>query len=150
NNISSLYVAREHLSDCMILDGDQIIRLPEALDRHFTLSGYNAVWTEGHTNEWLLTVKDGHITGCSRTGGSRGWQLYSVSRWTAADGERLSRHLETEISLGHKDLYWDDVALFCYPEQYDLGIFEMEAGSVIEIDSYEELVAIDPSYSVLP
>ena len=54
NNISSLYVAREHLGDCIILDGDQIIYNPEILDPHFTLSGYNAVWCEGETREWLM------------------------------------------------------------------------------------------------
>ena len=80
NNIASLYVAREHLGDCIILDGDQIIYHPSILDPHFTRSGYNAVWCEGETDEWLMTVKDGVVRGCSRTGGSGGWQLYSISR----------------------------------------------------------------------
>ena len=56
NNISSLYAAREHLGDCIILDGDQIIYTPAILDPRFTLSGYNAVWCEGETNEWLMDV----------------------------------------------------------------------------------------------
>ena len=83
NNISSLYVAREHLGDCIILDGDQIIYNPAIRDSHFTRSGYNAVWCEGETNEWLMDVEDGVVKSCSRTGGSHGWQLYSISRWTA-------------------------------------------------------------------
>ena len=91
NNISSLYVAREYLEDAIILDGDQIVYNPEILKRDFARSGYNAVWTEEPTKEWLLQVEDGIVTGCSRTGGSRGWQLYSVSRWSAEDGRRLRR-----------------------------------------------------------
>ena len=146
NNIASLYAAREHLRNCMILDGDQLIRRPEVLDRRFARSGYNAVWTEEQTAEWLLDVRDGHVKGCSRTGGSRGWQLYSVSRWTAEDGTRLRAHLEAEFDRGNKDIYWDDVALFCYPDRYDLGIFEMRKDDVVEIDSFAELCAIDPSY----
>ena len=51
NNISSLYAAREYLGDCMILDGDQIIRNPKVLSPTFTRSGYNAVWTDGKTEE---------------------------------------------------------------------------------------------------
>ncbi|MBQ1246673.1 MAG: NTP transferase domain-containing protein, partial [Clostridiales bacterium] len=47
NNISSLYAAREHLEDSIILDGDQIIYNGKILEPHFTLSGYNAVWSEG-------------------------------------------------------------------------------------------------------
>ena len=42
NNMTSLYVAREHLSDCIILDGDQIVYNLAILDPHFNLSGYNA------------------------------------------------------------------------------------------------------------
>lgn len=46
NNISSLYAAREHLRDVMILDGDQLIRDPRILAPQFERSGYNAVWTD--------------------------------------------------------------------------------------------------------
>lgn len=146
NNISSLYVAREHLGDCIILDGDQIIYNPEILDLHFTLSGYNAVWCEGETDEWLMDVKDGVVTSCSRTGGSHGWQLHSISRWNEEDGKKLRAHLEYEFERGNKDIYWDDVAMFCHFKDYKLGIREMKATDIIEIDSLNELVAIDQSY----
>ena len=59
NNIASLYYAREHLSDCIILDGDQIIRNPAVLAQAFERSGYNAVWTDEETAEWLLTARAG-------------------------------------------------------------------------------------------
>ena len=146
NNISSLYAAREYLGDCMILDGDQIIYNPSALDPRFTRSGYNAVWTEEETDEWLLQAEDGIVRSCSRTGGKKGWQLYSVSRWTRADGAKLRKHLEQEFESGNTGIYWDDVALFCHPEDYTLGIYEMRNGDVREIDSLEELELIDPSY----
>ena len=146
NNISSLYVAREHLGDCIILDGDQIIYNPAILDPHFTLSGYNAVWCEGETNEWLMDVKNGVVKSCSRTGGSHGWQLFSISRWTAEDGEKLRRHLEYEFDRGNRQIYWDDVAMFCHFEDYKLGIREMQESDIIEVDGLDELVAIDHSY----
>ena len=88
NNISSLYVAREHLLDCIILDGDQIIYNTDILDSHFEYSGYNAVWCEDKTNEWMMDVENGVVKSCSRTGGTKGWQLYSISRWTAEDGKK--------------------------------------------------------------
>lgn len=146
NNISSLYVAREHLGDCIILDGDQIIYNPTILDPHFALSGYNAVWCEGETNEWLMDVEDGVVKSCSRSGGSHGWQLYSISRWTAEDGEKLKQHLEYEFDRGNRQIYWDDVAMFCHFEDYKLGIREMQESDIIEIDGLDELVAIDHSY----
>ena len=130
NNIASLYMAREHLEDCMILDGDQIIFEPSVLAPEFERSGYNAVWT-----------------GCSRTGGKRGWQLYSISRWSAEDGARLRGHLELEFEVrGNRQIYWDDVAMFCHFDEYSLGIRPMGKSDCLEIDSLEELKAADPSY----
>lgn len=147
NNISSLYVARDKLGESMILDADQIIRNEKILSRFFERSGYNCVWTGQETKEWLLTAENGIVTHCSRTGGAGGFQLYSISRWTKKDGERLRRHIETEFEKKRNtQIYWDDVALFCYPEQYQLGIYEMEEGDVIEIDNIEELAAMDKTY----
>lgn len=97
NNISSLYVARDHIENAIILDGDQIIYNPEILTPEFERSGYNCVWTDKETDEWLLTVRNGIVEECSRTGGKGGWQLYSVSRWTSEDGKKLKRHLEMEF-----------------------------------------------------
>ena len=148
NNISSLYMAREHVGGAIILDGDQIIYDDGAVAPEFERSGYNAVWTDGPTDEWLLTVDGkGVITGCSRTGGAGGWRLVSISRWTEEDGRRLRRHLEEEFERGNRQIYWDDVALFCRPEEYSLGIRPMAAEAALEIDSLAELCAVDPSYN---
>ena len=134
----------------MILDGDQIIYEPSILASEFERSGYNAVWTNEETREWLMQVESGIVVSCSRTGGSHGWQLYSISRWSAEDGRRLRRHLELEFEeKKNRQIYWDDVALFCHPEEYRLGIRPMEKGDIIEIDSLEELAAADPSYGAL-
>lgn len=146
NNISSLYVARNHLENCMILDGDQVINNPDVLSPYFKLSGYNAVWCEGHTNEWLMTEENGIVKSCSRTGGSHGWQLYSVSRWSQEDGRKLKNHLEQEFESGNRNIYWDDVAIFCHFKDYSLGIYEMNRNDIVEIDGLDELAAIDPSY----
>lgn len=149
NNISSLYAAREHLEDVIILDGDLNIRNDAILSPEFQRSGYNAVWTEEDTAEWLMQVNDaGIVTSCSRTGGNRGWQLYSISRWSKEDGQKLRKDLEEEFAVKKNDqIYWDDVAMFCHPEHYALGIRPMNKEDVIEIDSFEELIRMDPSYA---
>ena len=147
NNISSLYVVREHLEDAIILDGDQIIYNPEILAPEFERSGYNSVWIDGETDEWLQTVENGIVTACSRTGGKGGWQLYSISRWTAEDGKKLKRHLEIEFEQKqNRQIYWDDVAMFCYPGEYQLGIRPMNKVDIIEVDNLSELIALDVSY----
>lgn len=148
NNISSLYVARDYINNTFILDGDQIIYNKEILNPEFELSGYNGVWTDENTNEWLMTTNDnGVVTACSRTGGKNGWQLFSVSRWSEADGKRLKELLELEFEQKkNTDIYWDDVAMFCHPDDFKLGVYKMEKSDIIEIDNIDELKIIDPSY----
>ena len=147
NNISSLYVAREHIENAIILDGDQIIYNPEILASDFERSGYNSVWTDGETDEWLQTVEGGIVTSCSRTGGKGGWQLYSISRWTAEDGRKLKHFLEVEFEeKQNRQIYWDDVAMFCHPNDFKFGIRPMNASDIIEVDNLSELIALDESY----
>lgn len=147
NNIASLYVARKYLEECIIMDGDQIVLNPDILKPNFERSGYCSAWTDEETVEWLQNVQDGIVKSCSRNGGRHGWQLFSVSFWSAEDGLRLQRHLKIEFEERHnKDIYWDDVALFCYPKEYSLGIREIKKEDIVEIDTFEELVKMDIHY----
>ena len=147
NNISSLYVARNHLKNVIILDGDQIINNTQILSKEFKYSGYNCIYKQEIHNEWMLKLENGFVTSCSRTGGQDGWQLYSVSRWNEEDGKKLKKHLEIEFEeKKNTDIYWDDVALFCYPNEYQLSIKEMHEGDILEIDSFDELCSIDETY----
>lgn len=147
NNIASLFVAREHLHDVVILDGDILIYDSKVLTPEFSRSGYNAIYTKEKTKEWLLQVTDNVVTQCSRTGGKDGWILFSISRWNKEDGAKLKRHLEEQfIHCNNRQLFWDDVALFCYPQEYCLGIYPMDRECVIEIDTIEELAIVDKSY----
>lgn len=147
NNISSLYYARNYIEEAIILDGDQIIYNDEILNPEFEKSGYNAVWIEDGTNEWLMQVKDGKVVSCSRNGGEKGWQLFSISRWSKEDGKKLKKHLEEEFEQKkNRQIYWDDVAMFCHFEDYNLGIKEMSLGDIIEVDDINELIAIDSQY----
>lgn len=148
NNISSLFVARDHLEDSIIMDGDQIINNPKVLEPWFDHSGYNCIWTDVPTPEWLLSLDEaGIVTQCNPHGGTHGWQLFSISRWSESDGRRLRAHLELEfIEKRNHQIYWDNIALLTYPSEYRLGIREMRRSDVFEIDEYADLVRIDPSY----
>ena len=148
NNISSFYVVREHLEDCFILDADQIIYNNGILSPTFDKSGYNCTWSEGFTNEWLLQLnEEGIVASCSRTGGKHGWRLYSISRWSKKDGKKLKECLEIEFEQKKNiNIYWDDIAIFCYPKDFKLGIYKMDEKDMLEVDSLEELVNIDKKY----
>lgn len=147
NNISSLYAAREYLGECVIVDGDQMIYRSEIFERTFSKSCYCCKWTEQHTGEWLLDLQRGRVLRCRRTGGRRGWQLYGISFWTKEDGVRLRQHLEFEFEKRKNyQIYWDDIVLFCYSNEYDLGVREIWDGDIVEIDTLLELAQIDDRY----
>ncbi len=147
NNISSLYMARDYIEDAIILDGDQVIYNTDVLGADFEHSGYNSVWIDSRTTEWLQTIENGFVKSCSRNGGQNGWQLFSISRWNTEDGRKLKNHLEIEFEeKQNRQVYWDDVVFFCYPNDYKLGIWKMDKGDVIELDNISELAALDKTY----
>ena len=140
NNISSLYIAREHLGNCIIMDGDQLIFNDKILNPQFDVSGYCSSWAE-ETNEWLQTTDENDIVlSCNRKGGKNGWQLYSISFWSKQDGERLKKHLEDAYeSRKLTDIYWDDIPMFLYNKEYRLKIRRINRHDVFEVDTLKDL-----------
>ena len=147
NNISSLYVAREHLGDCIIIEGDFIIYNAEILNPRFEASGYCSLWTE-KTDEWLQTIdQNGFVLSCSRSGGKNGWQLFGISFWNMTDGKKLKYHLEEIFEInGETDIYWDDVPMFRRSNEYRLKVRKINRGDIAEVDSFQDLAGIDGSY----
>ena len=39
--------------------------------------------------------------------------------------------------------------MFCYPEEYKLGIYPMDKTDIVEIDNLEELLELDSSYQIV-
>ena len=147
NNISSLYVARKHLGDTVIIDGDQIVLNPKILSPAFAKSGYCCSKVMEPTNEWVLQVKNDTAVYCSRNGGSQGWQLYGISFWNQEDGQRLAEYVQEDIKKGeNQQLYWDDIALFLHPKSFTLGIREIQKEDLYEIDSVHDLQLYKEKY----
>lgn len=148
NNISSIYVAREHISNSIIIDGDIIIYKPEILQPYFERSGYNAIIVEDNKpEEWGLAVENNVIVRCDKDGGNNRLQLISISRWNEEDAKKLKKHIEVEFDeKKNRKIYWDDIALFEYPSEYKLGVIEINKTDVREIDTYAELKKIDKNY----
>ncbi|MEY8735953.1 sugar phosphate nucleotidyltransferase [Lactobacillus sp. AN1001] len=148
NNISSLYVIRDKLSDVVILDGDQLIKNVQILKPEFDRSGYACSWTDTWSDEWILNIDEhGIVNRCSRDGGKKGWRLYSISKWDKNTGKKLRKYLEFEFEQNKNyDIYWDDVAMFYHLKEFELGIQKISPKDLCEIDDVEQLVELDSSY----
>ena len=149
NNISLLYYARNLLdTDVIISDADQLIRNKDVLSPYFDISGYNVTKVSSHTDEWVLTVQDDIVTSCSTNGGDKGWQLYSVSRWTRDDAKKLKEYITIEFEINkRRDIYWDEIPMSIHFNDFKLGISVMDKDDIIEIDSIEELKKMDSKYN---
>ena len=147
NNIASLYVARDHLKNAIICEGDLFIRDPEIIFPQFNRSGYDSIWTDGDTKEWLFHLENDRIAAVNMKGGHGGWQQFGISRWTPEDAEKLRAHLELEFETNQeKSIFWDEIPVRKHVDEYNLEIRSISADTQVEIDSYEELCQIDPSY----
>ena len=62
--------------------------------------------------------------------------------------KKLKKYLEYEFKTkNNKNIYWDDVALFCYPKHFELKAYKINKGDIVEIDTVEELSMIDKNYN---
>lgn len=141
NNISSLFVAKQKLRNTLIMDGDQVITDTRILHSDFNESGYAGVKLHESTKEWVMhTDSNNNVISCDRNGNDHGWRLYSLSRWNAHDSSILRELIEYEFEkLQHYNIYWDDIPMFNYSELFNLKVYPINPGSIIEIDSVEEL-----------
>ena len=146
NNITSMYAAKDFLPGSFVLEGDIIISNDDILRPEIEKSGYCANYLE-EAPEWALKVENGRIMSCEIKGAPDAYRLWGISMWTREDGERLAELVRAQIEdIKDWNVYWDELALFKYKEQFDLGIREIGESDIIEIDTFEELVEMDPSY----
>ena len=114
---------------------------PHILSRQFTGSGYAGSVINTFTDEWIMHVDDdNNVIHCDRDGNDHGWRLYSLSKWQANDSARLRQLLEVEFEqLHHYDIYWDDIAMFDYADQFNLKLLPIHDGDIVEVDSIAQL-----------
>ena len=146
NNISSILCAKNLIRNAYVVEGDLFLRNKNLITPTQTESNYLGIYTK-HTDDWcLMTDNDGYINEIA-VGGHDCYQMVGISYWTAEDGEKLARHTDTVFNLpGGKNKYWDEVALSVFKSEYKIKVRECTFEDVTEIDTLEELQALDSSY----
>ncbi|MCR5566912.1 MAG: phosphocholine cytidylyltransferase family protein [Clostridiales bacterium] len=147
NNISTMYMVREHLHNCICIDGDNLIYNPEILKPEFEYSGYAGIEISHETAEWLMVTDKNRFVQYTTKGGNTGWQLFGVCHVSEEDGKRISRYLEEEyIRNRNYGIWWDEIALFLYRDQFRFQVHPIHWGDIQEIDCFSELCELDPGY----
>ena len=147
NNISSALIARYMLSNAYVFEADLLISNPKIIKKYHYRSDFLSIKTD-RTDDWCFEAKDGIITK-QMVGGVDCWQMAGISYWNEADGHRLSQDIADVYAMpGGKERYWDQVPFVYKKENYTVEICECLKEDIIEIDTFNELKAIDPTYNV--
>ena len=147
NNISSAMCARYNLSNAYILEADILLKNPSLIKKYQYCSNYCGVKCDS-TDDWCLFSNKGKITGVS-VGGVNGHRMVGISYWTENDGRHLSECIEKVYNMpGGKERYWDNVPLSYFINDFDLHIRECSFDDFVEIDTFNELKALDSVYKI--
>lgn len=149
NNISSSLVARHMLSNAYVFEADLLISNPKIIKRYHYTSDFLAI-RKNRTDDWCFKVRDGVIIE-EKVGGEGNdiWQMVGISYWNESDGHKLSQDIsDVYASPGGKERYWEQVPLVYKKEHYVVEICECHDEDIVEIDTFNELKAIDKTYDV--
>lgn len=149
NNISSALVARYLLSNAYVFEADLLISNPKIIHKYHYSSDFLGIKKE-RSDDWCFRVKDGVITE-EKVGGEGKdiWQMVGISYWNEADGHKLFQDIQDVYAApGGKERYWEQVPLVYRKEHYTVEVRECFDEDIVEIDTFNELKAIDKTYDV--
>lgn len=147
NNIYTMYLVREYLSDAYVIDADVYIN-KNFFRRDIGESTYFSEYKRGFKDEWKLIFdkenKVHDIEVCS----TEGYILSGVSYWSERDGEFIVRELENKVEGNDfTNLYWDNIVKENI-KKLSVKIEKLEEDSIFEIDNLEELEEVKKKVSL--
>lgn len=145
NNISSAILARDcFYGGAYLCESDLYITNPAVIRKYQYTSNILGSYSL-QTDDWSFKMdRNGHIRDYQK-GNTFCWNYYGISYWTAGDCEKLNHDWE-EIFKVDQDVFWEQVPLQLKKEDYEVEIRPCRKQDIIEIDNYDELAMLDPSY----
>ena len=137
NNISSLYFARDFLDQMLIIEGDIFFdnninfRLPTDSKYSFYLTG-----EVENSREWIVNF-DKFINSVQKEGGT-GQRIFGVSYWTKQDAIKIKKLITHEYENNNLRIYWDEIVLDLYLDQFKIKTLEIPKDFLNEIDTERE------------
>lgn len=149
NNISSTYFARHLLANSYICEADLLLYNPKLITKYQYSSNYLGVYTE-RTNDWCFDADQNGIIKKLSIGGENCYHMFGISYWTEEDGKKLANHIEEVFTKipGGKERYWDQVTFDYHLNDYKISVRPCSFSDIVEIDTFNELKAIDSNYAM--
>jgi len=147
NNMSSLYVAQEHMGNSYILCSDNYYK-DNVFHRYVYMPYYSCVYSEEYCDEYCVTSVDskGYITEIHR-GGERQWYTIGDAYFDRDFSGKFVALMNLEWNrLGVCNMLMDDFHM-AHIRELPLRKVERPADSVFEFDTLEEFKAFDPEFA---
>lgn len=149
NNISSAVRCLDIIDRCYICEADLYISNPELIRKYEYSTNYLGAKVN-ETDDWCFKKVNGYASDY-KLGGTDCYQAYGISFWDEDDCIRLRNDLlKVYNSRGGKEYFWDNIPLKVCRKNYKIGIRSCQKADIIEIDNFQELLAVDPSYKDYP
>ena len=146
NNISSVYVAGEHLKEgnCFICESDLFVADSSIFRKELHGSCYYGCWKAGYSGDWVFEQENHRITRVGK-GGTDVYNMVGVAYFTREDASYLAQAIEEAYGKEeNSQLFWDDV-VNNHLDRLKLTVEPIEEGQLVEIDTVEELMQVNGS-----
>ena len=147
NNISSAMQVRHLLSNAYVMDADLMLNKPSLIRTYEYQSNLLGIPVQ-RTDDWCVTTDRSGFVDSVTLGGVSGYQEVGISYWSGEDGMKLANDLEdVYTSPGGKERFWEQTALQYKKDHYQVAVRSCEVGDVVEVDTLNELRALDHAYN---
>lgn len=146
NNISSVYLVADLLENAYVCDADLFVKKTAVFKKYHWCSNCLGV-SVARTDNWCFTVQN-NVVVSHHLGGEHCWQEIGVAYLDASAGKRAAAHIRSIFAMPEgKNYFWGNALFTFFAKEYHMEIRRCISGDdVLEIDTYEELCALDPSY----
>lgn len=148
NNISSIRAVADVMGEnnCFICEADLYMPDPNVLNGTHTKSCYYGKMVEGHSDDWVFEQDEtGRIIRVGK-GGDDCYNMCGISYFLQEDAKKIADAVvERYNHPGYEDLFWDDV-VDSILDDVDLDVYPIKTGSIIEIDTVDELREVEARY----
>ena len=147
NNISSAYLVKDLIKNAYVLESDLYLYNPKLIRKYEYQSNFLGYYVN-RSDDWCIETKNGIIVK-EKIGGENCYQMVGISYYDEEDGKKIEKDMKDVFeSPGGKEKYWEQVILDVCKKHYNIYIRECHKEDIIEIDTFNELKAIDKTYDV--
>lgn len=147
NNISSALLVRDKFRNAYVMEADLLVHNPDIIKKYQYSSNYTGRYVD-ETNDWCFKMKNGYIDKL-QVGGTDCYHTYCIAYFDEEDGAQMEKDIELSFDIpGARDKVWDYIALEYFKEHYKISVRDVLESDITEIDTFNELKAIDKTYDV--